>query len=438
MHAKIIKTTFKSIAIVLTIFSTGLFFTGCSKDNSAPKPKNIAPTITSIDVNSGPYNTSITITGTGFDQTTTNNKIFFNGKAAAVSKYGTTTQLYTKVPLGAGTGSITVTLNGITATGPVFTYQPSEVVTPFAGSGFNGSANGDGATATFFGTYSLALDVAGNLYVADGGNNMIRKITPEGLVSTFAGSGTKGSADGVSTQASFNNPTGVTVDAAGNVYVVDQGNNLIRKITSSGLVSTLAGSGTKGFADGAGAAASFNRPTDLVADRSGNLYVTDTYNLRIRKITPLGFVTTFAGNSSPYSSDGIGTAASFSNPNGITIDKAGNLYVSQGDNLIRKITPDGIVTSVAGTSVSPLTSSFFMPQGLAVDGSENLFMTNAYQIEELSTNGQLTNFAGNGVQNSVNGVIANASFNFLQGIAIDGKGNIYVSEGNDIKKIFFQ
>ena len=433
-HSKLGLPTF----ILLVLY----FFSGCSKSGSNPISKTTTPTITSISLTFGPYNTAVTITGTGFSTTIANNQLFFNGKAAVIGD-ATSTQLYTNVPLSAGTGNVTVTVNGTTVTGPVFTYQPAEVVTPFVGSPSSaGSINGMGTAATFYQPYGLALDGSGNLYVADQANNLIRKVTPSGVVSTFAGSGATGSADGNGVAASFNGPEGVAVDAVGNVYVADTFNNLIRKITPSGLVSTLAGTLVKGYSDGTGTSASFNRPSDLAVDVNGNLYVTDLYNYRIRKITPSGSVSTFAGNSSGMLTDGTGTAASFLNPTDICIDKTGNLYVTEGGDLIRKITPSGVVTCIAGTSIigGVPQSNFAMPQGIAVDPNGNIFIEDSgrYQINELNSNGQLVTFAGTGNQVYNNGIIGLASFNFLEGIVIDANDNIYVSESNYIRKIYMQ
>ena len=183
------------------------------------------------------------------------------------------------------------------------------------------------------------MDGSGNLYVADASNNRIRLITTNGTVSTFAGSGTAALIDGTGTAASFYYPYGIAIDAAGNLYVADERNNAIRKITSSGVVTTLAGSGSVGSADGTGAAASFSNPTGVAVDSAGNIYVTDVGNNEIRKITPAAVVTTVAGSAKSGFADGTGAAAEFEYPYGLSIDPKGNIYVSdQGNEKIRKIT----------------------------------------------------------------------------------------------------
>jgi secreted PhoX family phosphatase len=172
-------------------------------------------------------------------------------------------------------------------------------------------------------------------------NHLIRKITSGGVVTTLAGqAGVTGSTDGTGTAASFYYPTGVAVDTSGNIYVADNDNNLIRKITSGGVVTTLAGqAGVTGSTNGTGNAASFHSPQGIAVDTSGNVYVADAGNNLIRKITSGGVVTTFAGSGSPGSTNGTGTTSSFLCPTGVAIDASGNVYVADmGNDLIRKIT----------------------------------------------------------------------------------------------------
>ena len=218
-----------------------------------------------------------------------------------------------------------------------------EVIT-FAGSGISGNTDGTGTAASFDTPTGVAVDGKGNVYVADRYNHTIRKITPSGEVTTLAGSGRSGSTDGTGTIASFYYPTGVTVDGTGTIYVADRYNNTIRKITPTGEVTTLAGSGNLGSTDGTGTAASFDTPTGVAVDGKGNVYVADRYNHKIRKITPTGEVTTLAGSGSSGSTDGTGTAASFNYPYGVTVDGTGTIYVAGGNNhKIRKISSGKVV-----------------------------------------------------------------------------------------------
>jgi sugar lactone lactonase YvrE len=275
---------------------------------------------------------------------------------------------------------------------------PAGAVTTLAGSpGVIGSADGQGSAARFNAPRGIAVDAAGTVYVSDTENNTIRKITPAGLVSTFAGvAGTSGSVDGAGSGARFDSPIGLAVDAGGNVFVADSSNVTIRKITPDGNVTTFAGlARSQGFADGVGTAARFRFPEGLAIDSAGNLYVANDYDGTIRKITPGRLVTTLAGThadpktfGSIGNADGVGPAAGFSFPLGIAVDGAGNVYVTDTDNYtIRKITPDGTVTTIAGsihqaagTDGSGSDVRFWAPNGIAVDAAGNLYVTDAHPI----------------------------------------------------------
>jgi sugar lactone lactonase YvrE len=218
---------------------------------------------------------------------------------------------------------------------------PAGVVTTIAGTaGSLGSTDATGTAARFNSPAGLTIDTAGNIYVADTGNNLIRKITPAGVVTTLAGTvHFTGSDDGVGTQATFGAPYGIVVDPAGNLYVADNNYHNIRKIAPNGTVTTLAGrAGSKGSSDGIGTQARFNSPSGIAIDKSGNLYVADTGNNLIRMITPAGAVTTIAGTAGASgSADGAGATARFNNPNGIAVDSSGTVYISDTDNqTIRK------------------------------------------------------------------------------------------------------
>jgi hypothetical protein len=262
---------------------------------------------------------------------------------------------------------------------------PSGVVTTVAGttltSGQSGYVDATGAAARFNYPYGIAIDKFGTLFVADINNNVIRKITPLGVVSTYAGSGAFGNTNGNALSATFNYLTGVATDAAGNVYVADGGNYVIRKITPSGIVSNFAGTGTAGISDGPAAVASFDCMDQMCSDASGNLYLYDGCNYIVRKVTPSGEVSTIAGSGYFGYNDGVGTAASFDWMQGIAADAAGNVYVSDAGNLrIRRITPAGVVSTLAGSGTYTLVegvganASFRYSAGLAFDPSGNLFV----------------------------------------------------------------
>jgi sugar lactone lactonase YvrE len=229
----------------------------------------------------------------------------------------------------------------------------------------------------------VAVDPAGNVYVADGANHLIRKIASDGTVTTLAGSGKYGFTDGDPKDARFYFPKGIAVDGSGNVYVADDINNRIRKVTPTGIVSTIAGS-TPGSTDGNGAAAQFRSPRGIALDASGNLYIADAGNHRIRMITSTGTVTTIAGNAIGVT-DGPIADAKFNTPAGLAVDGAGNIYVADDENeRIRKITPAGTVSTLAGGFLAGFTdgvggkAQFNSPTGLAIDASGNMYLADRH------------------------------------------------------------
>ncbi|MGK6308827.1 hypothetical protein [Variovorax sp. DT-64] len=242
-----------------------------------------------------------------------------------------------------GSGTATADVNSV----QVNCDGAQALVTTLAGSATSGSNNATGAAASFAALTAVTMDISGNLYVADYGNNLIRKISPNGDVSTLAGAGPTmpGSTDGSGINARFSGPWSVDVDASGNLYVIDGNNLLIRKVTPDGTVTTLAGSMTSGWVDGQGTAASFIQPNGLRVDANGNIYVAD--GNMIRKITPEGVVSTLAGSTTAGFADGTGSAARFNKAWGLGIDASGHLHVvDRGNNKIRKVTPGGVVTSL--------------------------------------------------------------------------------------------
>ena len=320
----------------------------------------------------------------------------------------------------------------------------SLLISTLAGGNY-GSADGTGTGASFSYPVGVAVDASGNVYVADTQDDTIRKITPAGVVTTLAGSpGVQGSSDGTGPGASFNRPEGVAVDAAGNIYVADFSNDTIRKITPAGVVTTLAGSpGAQGSADGAGPSARFNGPFGLAVDSSGNLYVGDMGNDTIRKVTPVGAVSTLAGSPGlSGSSDGAGSGASFNSPQGTAVDPAGNVYVADTFNqTIRMITPSGIVTTIAGSAGlsgnadgAGASARFYYPTGVAVDAAGDVFVADRDNctIRGVTAKGVVATLAGSAYSYGFSdGTGAAARFSFEQGIAVDAAGNVYIADTNN-------
>ncbi len=320
------------------------------------------------------------------------------------------------------------------------------VVTTLAGTaGITGSANGIGAAASFHSPVDIATDIHGNIYVADYGNHNIRKITPEGVVTTLAGT----TYIDLHSPASFFIPSAVATDAAGNVYVTDVYHNEIRKITQAGVVTTLAGAIGGGNVDGTGAAARFLNPTGIAIDRDGNAFVADTGNNTIRKITSEGIVTTLAGTAGVAGyADGVGATASFRGPYGVAVDIDGNVYVADGgSHVIRKITPAGVTTTLAGapdlsgtTDGVGETARFTGPAGIATDSLSNIYVadTGNHTIRKITPAGAVTTLAGAaGVNGNSDGPASGALFSSPRGVTTDNAGYVYIADtGNStIRKI---
>ena len=325
------------------------------------------------------------------------------------------------------------------------------IVKTLAGqAGSSGSADGAGKAARFNLPCSVAVDGSGNIFVADELNATIRMVTPAGVVSTFAGSsGKRGNVDGTGIAARFDSPRAVATDQAGNVYVADEGVHTIRKITPQGAVTTLAGSsmGMPGSQDGTGAAAGFRYPGGIAADPSGILYVADTDNGSIRRITPTGVVTTLAGSEAFGSVDGTGSAATFARPYGTAVDPDGNVIVAEGGSVLRKVTPAGVVTTIAGfasaygnVDATGLNARFWYPVGVAASRVGNVYVVDSHAstIRKISPDGVVTTLAGKeGVVGTSDGPGASARFNDPTGVAVDSAENVYVADyGNlTVRKI---
>jgi sugar lactone lactonase YvrE len=311
-------------------------------------------------------------------------------------------------------------------------YEPYTVTT-FAGWNDVRSQDAVGKLARFYRPYGVISDSAGNFFVADSGNSTIRKITPDGTVTTIAGvAGMKGSNDGQGSEARFNFPTDIAIDGEGNLYVVDLNDHTVRKITPDAVVTTLAGvPGVAGFMDGPGNQALFNKPRGVAADNAGNVFVGDALNRRIRKIIPDGVVSTFAGTGVAGHNDGTGTEATFGAVAGMGIDLSDNLYVCDDDNSIRKITPAADVTHYVNLGFIGVDGAdvAMAPNGVGYVANSALAISSIIQIP--AGGGDSEDLAGGTSSGSEDGVGAQAMFRNPQGITVDPSGNIFIVDGID-------
>jgi sugar lactone lactonase YvrE len=286
--------------------------------------------------------------------------------------------------------------------------------------------------ARFADPFGLALAPDGTLYIADGGDsNRIRKLTPTGAVTTLAG-GAEGYADGTGATARFNTPSGLALDQTGNLYIADTGNNRIRKVTPDGQVTTIAGDGTAGYADGAAAQAQFNAPVGVAVDHNGNVYVADTYNDRIRLITPAGQVTTLAGGDRPGYADGQGPNARFDTPCAVGVTASGELLVADtGNSQLRKLKPDGTVsTLVTATPAGAAQFDLSRPVGLAITHDGFIYVTELGRgrVSQIAPDGTGRVIAGLGSGFADGDGLQRARFNQPVGIVVDRAGALYVAD----------
>ena len=419
----------KTIQTILILLFLSL--ASCSKNDDAPTPAAENPiAISSFGPATGPKNTVVTITGRGFSDNATSNTVTLNGKICPITS-ATATQLFITIPPAAGSGNIKVTVANFSNESTPFTFIETVTVSTLAGNATAGDVNGTGTNASFSFISDVVTDNLGNVYAADFPNHKIKKITPNGAVTTFAGSRTAGFADGTGTAAVFNNPLSLAIDVAGNIYVFEKGNFKLRKITPAGIVTTLAGS-TEGFEDGQSNNAKFsNYVGHMVTDQSGNIFMPDLNNNKIRKVSPTGLVTTF-------------TSGLFS-PNAIAIEASGNFYFTQQsatEPLIKKMTPSGIVNTFAGSTPGSAdgtvnTAQFNIPSGIAINSKGEIFISeeNSGRIRKISPDGNvktIVGFNGTGFQDGI-GAVAKLDLPF--NITIDKDDNIYVADRLRVRKI---
>jgi sugar lactone lactonase YvrE len=380
---------------------------------------------------------SILVIAAGLSSTLSDDIVKFNGVPAKVTAIFEN-QLTVVVPAGVTNGPISVSVKGQTATSlSSFIVAPIGLVSTFAGTGTGGSDNGIGNAASFFIPVGLKVDNSGNVYVADRGNGLIRMISASGMVSTFAGNGSFGSTDGPLLSSAFYGPTAIFIANNGDIYVTDQFSGAIRKI-SSGNVTTIAGLGIHG--------ASFSNPTGICMDSAGNLYIGDSFAMKIREISPAGTVMTVAGSGSQTWLDGPAATAAFDDPQGVVVDPSGNLFVADyANNMIRKINTSGTVNTFAGYYQGYKDgigngAYFNLPADIALDGGGNIYVADGGNnvIRRIKPDGTVTTIAGNPLQKGdAEGDGTAAGLNNPSGIAIDANGTIYISDmgNNKIRKI---
>jgi trimeric autotransporter adhesin len=330
------------------------------------------------------------------------------------------------------------------------------VIKTIAGNGTNGYS-GDGGPATsaeFSNLCGLTFDNDGNLFIADPGNNRIRKLaTGTGLITTFAGNGTAGYAgdNGPATNAELQAPCGEAIDSAGNLFIADSGNNVIRKVTPAGVITTVAGNNTTGYSgdNGLATSASLYTPTAVLVDSSGNLFIADSRNNRVREVAAAtGVITTIAGTgTSGYTGDnGSATNATLNLPQSVVEDSIGNLYIADtGNNVVREVSTAGTITTMAGNGTAgysgdagpAASASLNQPYAIVFDGSGNLYIADAANnlIRVVSRAGIIDSVAGNNTAgfSGDGGPALSASLNNPHGIVLDDQGNIYISDRNNYR-----
>ncbi len=326
----------------------------------------------------------------------------------------------------------------------------AQLLNTFAGKGVGGYS-GDGGqsnNAEIFYPYSVTVDKAGNVYIADGLNYRIRKVTTSGIISTYAGNGVNGYTGdgGPAIAAEFANPCAITFDTKGNIYF-STFNNTVRKVNTSGIISTLAGNGSQGFSGDGGQAtnAEFHIPYGLKLDTLGNVYIADESNNRIRIVSTSGIINTFAGNGflpGGFSGDGgQATAAELYYPLDVAFDVAGNVYITdQKNQRIRMVNSNGIINTIAGNGFggyagdggNAMNAEFYYPYGITLDASDNIYIADTYNyvIREINTSGIINTIAGNNIASYSGdaGQATLAELNQPMGIELDASGNLYFAD----------
>ncbi|MGP8214928.1 MAG: T9SS type A sorting domain-containing protein [Bacteroidia bacterium] len=330
-------------------------------------------------------------------------------------------------------------------------------ISTYAGNGTaNYSGNGVAATSAELNNPSgVATDAAGNLYIADYENNRVRVVETSGIIVTIAGNATQGySGDGgIATAAELNNPSGVALDASGNLYIADQGNSCVRKISTSGIITTIAGNGTQGTGNGGAATAQeLNWPTGVAVDGSGNLYIADADNNRVCKVTTSGTLSIYAGTDvAGFSGDGgAATAAELNSPNGVVVDASGDVYIADyANNRIRMVNSSGIISTVAGNGSAGYSgdgsaataAELNHPYGLNIGSQGTLVIADELnnRIRLVKTSGTISTGVGNGTAgfSGDGGAATAAELHTPTGVAVDDSNNVFIADlsNNRIRKV---
>jgi trimeric autotransporter adhesin len=340
----------------------------------------------------------------------------------------------------------------IIATG-AFALAASDTITTIAGTdiwGYSGDG-GPSTSAKLYAPAGVAVDRQGNVYVATYQDNRVRKVSAGGTISTFAGTGVAGfSGDGgPATAAKLYAPKGVAVDGQGNVYIADSNNFRVRKVTPTGTITTFAGGGKPGVLGDGGAAtsAALRNPFGVAVDGRGNVYIADTDNMRVRKVSAGGTITTIAGTGVQGSSGdgGPATAALLRFPDAVAVDGPGNVYIADRENnRVRKVSAGGTITTFAGTGTNSFSgdggratsAGVQLPRGVALDGQGNVYITAESRVRKVSVGGTISTLAGGGRASPGDGGPATAAqLKGVWGVAVDGKGFVYFSEGGRLRKV---
>ena len=326
-----------------------------------------------------------------------------------------------------------------------------QAINAYAGQSGTASYAGDGGlatAATFSSPFGIAMDHAGNIYVADNNNNVVRKITQGGYISTFAGTGTAGGSGdgGAATSAKLNHPRGLAFDSSGNLYIADTSSCVIRKVTPAGIISLYAGSYVSNYSGDGGAAtsATMSSPYGIAFDSNSNLYIADKSNNVIRKVTAGGTISTFAGNhTAGYSGDGgAATAAKLNGAKGVAVDASGNVYIGDGaNNRVRMVNGSGIISTFAGTGSATdsgdgsaaSVAGVVNPQTVMVDAAGNVLIGEGARLRWVSTGGVIQTIMGNGTSGSSGngGAATSAMVGTITGVVLDAQGQLYVVDNSN-------